>query len=959
MQASRVIRFRRRRLARQRAQVSTRLRPAGIGLLWILAILLAGGLIALGLVYADATRDLPSPDALPALFGGGKGPLLQPVRFYDRSGDHLILALENPGAARRYISIDPAQPDSLPDSLIQLTIAANDPTFWSHPGYSLYGIPEGYHATIAQQLVSETLLANEPASLRRGLRERLLAAQITAKYGRFQVLEWYLNCVDYGHYAVGAEAAAQAYFGKPAHDLTLGEAGILVAVAGAPALNPIDAPGVALQLREQLFKRLLASGKLNAAQASTALSAPLPFRKPPAGDGSLAPAFTRLALAQLEEAVGAGRVKLGGLSVVTTLDLDLQRQTLCALQTHLQRLSGNPNDVPAADSSACQAARLLPTLSPAARDLPEGISAAAEVLDPKTGQILALTGEATPQRETSSAGTHVPGSILTPFIYLAGFSRGYSPASLVWDLPPASGQAADPVLAKLVEGYRGPLRMRTALVSDVLAPAAALQSELGAQNVWRQAALLGLDTTASTAGEAGFPFTGGQTTLTELSQAYGVLADQGVLAGYPGAGDSLRSSALLRVESATEGVLLDRSAPATQSILSEPLAYLANAVLSDEPARWPSLGSPNDLEIGRPAAAKLGRTQGGDAWAVGYTPQRVTAVWLGAPTGSDWQGTLDPQLAAGPWHALIQWASRDLPARGWTLPAGVSTLRVCDPSGLLSTAQCPSVVDEVFLSGNEPTQADNLYQSFQVNRETGRLATVFTPAQLVEERVYPVYPVDALAWARQAGITLAPASYDDISAQPVLADASFSTPAMFAVVHGKVAIRGTAAASDFASYRVQVGAGLNPTQWVQVGKEGSAPVAVGSLAEWDTVGMTDGLYAVRLLVVHKDQRIETATIQVTVDNTPPKAAVVYPKAAQSFDYAEVKVISLQIQVSDAAGVDRVEWWVDGKLAGSVSQAPFSLPFSAQAPGKHTALAKAFDRAGNETDTDPIEFSFGP
>jgi membrane peptidoglycan carboxypeptidase len=962
MQAARVIRFRRRRLVRQRAQTGSRLRPAGVGLLWVLAITLAGGLIALGLVYADVTRDLPSPDALPALFGGGQGPLLQPVRLYDRSGQHVILALENPGAPRRYVSIDPAQPDSLPDSLIQLTVAANDPTFWSHSGYSLYGIPEGNHVTIAQQLVSETLLANEPSSLRRSLRERLLAAQITAKYGRFQALEWYLNTIDYGHYAIGAEAAAQAFFGKPAHDLTLGEAGILVAVAGAPALNPIDAPGVALQLRDNLFKRLLASGAsgaLTPAQASQALTAPLSFRKTPAGDGSLAPAFTRLALAQLEEAVGAERVKLGGLSVITTLDLDLQRQTLCALQTQLQHLSGISNDVLAADGSACQSARLLPTLPSTPRDLPKGVSAAAELLDPQTGEILALTGESTPQRETPTPGAHAPGSVLTPFIYLAGFSRGYSPASLVWDLPPASGQTADPALAAPDGKYRGPLRMRTALVSDVLAPADALQNELGAQNVWRQAALLGLESTASTAGAAGFPFAGGGTTLYELSQAYGVIADQGVLAGYPAAGGSLRSNALLRVESATQGVLVDRSAPAKQTILSDSLAYLVNSVLSDEPARWPSLSSPNDLEIDRPAAAKLGRTQNGDAWAVGYTPQRLAAVWFGGTAGSDWKGSLDPQLAAGAWHALIQFSTRDLPARGWTTPAGVSTLKVCDPSGLLPTAQCPSVVDEVFLIGNEPTQADTLYQSFQVNRETDRLATVFTPAQLVEERVYPVYPADALDWAKASGILFAPTRYDDIPVQPLLADASFTAPAMFAVVHGRVAIHGTAAASDFASYRVQVGAGLNPTEWVQVGKEGSAPVAGGSLADWNTTSTPDGLYAVRLLVVHKDQRIETATIQVTVDNTPPKVAVVYPKPGESFAFSAVKVISLQAQVTDAAGVDRVEWWLDGKLAGTVSQSPFSLPFTAQATGQHTVLAKVFDRAGNEADSIAVEFSFGP
>jgi membrane peptidoglycan carboxypeptidase len=953
MHPARVIRFRRRRLARTRGRFSMRLRPLGTGLLLAICLALAGALAGLGIAYAEVTRDLPSLAALPALFTPGSGPWLQPTRLYDRSGQHLILALDNPGAPRRYLPLDETQSDGLPASLVRMTLAAKDPNFWTHSGYSLYGILEGAHPTLAQELVSETLLADEPVSLRRSLRERLLAAQITARYGRRQILEWYLNSVDYGHYAVGAEAAAQAFFGKPAHDLNLGEAAVLVAVSNAPALNPIDAPGAGLQLREQMLEWLLANRLISGAELHQALSDPVTFRSPPAADASLAPAFTRLVLSQLGDVVGEARITHGGLMVITTLDLDLQRQALCTVQTHLLRLQGNPKDVSAADGAACQAARLLPTLAPEARDLPQGVSAAAAVLDPQTGELLALTGAATPQRETGSPGEHTPGTLLSPFIYLAGFARGNSPASLVWDLPGGQADLPNP-------GGKtwGPLRMRSALVSDAWGPAAQLLTELGAQGVWRQAELLGLSAAVSGAGLPGFPLAGGKAGLIEMGQAYGVIANQGVLAGVSGAAGSLHSNTILRVESAGVGRLVDRSAPTTQAVVSAPLAYLLNSVLTDEPARWPTLGFPNDLEIGRPAGARLGRTLTGDAWAVGYTPQRVVTVWLGPPPGSTWKGALDPRLAASLWHALIQWTSRDQPARGWNVPAGVSSERVCDPSGMLPTASCPSVVDEVFLSGNEPTQADTFYQPFQVNRETGRLATVFTPPQLVEQRVYPVLPSAALAWAKRSGLALAPDTYDDIPQQPALADAAISAPAMFGVVHGKLAIRGTASAADLASYRVQVGAGLNPTEWVQVGAEGTSAVSGGTLAQWDTAGLT-GLYAVRLLVIHRDQRVETATLQVTVDNTPPKVAVVYPSAGEAFPFPQVKMISLQAQVEDGAGVGRVEWWIDGRLEKTISQAPFSLPYETSAPGKHSVVAKAYDRAGNGTSSEPVTFSFGP
>jgi hypothetical protein len=181
---------------------------------------------------------------------------------------------------------------------------------------------------------------------------------------------------------------------------------------------------------------------------------------------------------------------------------------------------------------------------------------------------------------------------------------------------------------------------------------------------------------------------------------------------------------------------------------------------------------------------------------------------------------------------------------------------------MLPTAECPYIVNEVFLSGNEPVQADTMYRKFAVNRETGLLATVFTLPQLIEERVYLVVPPEARAWAESAGLAIPPSTYDVIQAPHINPDVTITLPALFAEVRGRIRIEGTAAGVDFVSYRVLIGQGLNPREWIQIGAD-TAPVTAGLLAEWDTSGLS-GLYAIQLQVIRSDQRVDTAIIQVTI-----------------------------------------------------------------------------------------------
>jgi hypothetical protein len=240
-----------------------------------------------------------------------------------------------------------------------------------------------------------------------------------------------------------------------------------------------------------------------------------------------------------------------------------------------------------------------------------------------------------------------------------------------------------------------------------------------------------------------------------------------------------------------------------------------------------------------------------------------------------------------------------------------------------------------------------LYRKFQINRETGRLATVFTPPDLVEARVYLLVPSEAQDWARQAGLQTPPDTYDvilaDASASP---HANITSPPMFAYLRGEVRITGTAAGSGFSLHRLQVGQGLNPSMWLQVGQDMRSPVTDGELGVWDTQGLS-GLYALQLQVLYKDQHVETAVVQVTVDNQPPDVDIVYPVDDQEVPQPGADML-LQAQVSDDLALKNVEFYIDNVLINTLPKAPFTVAWPSH-PGTHVLRVKAIDQAGNSSE----------
>ncbi len=832
-----ILRARRERRLEKQNKQSAHARGAIISGGIVLSLLLAAGIMLGAFAYADVTRELPSTEILPRLLNPPDGLLLQPTRIYDRSGLQVLATFAPNDAPRRYIPVNPQNPQHIPENLVNAVIAVADPQFKTHSGYAIQGFndPE-LHPTIAQRLVSNLILYNEPPSTRRAIRERILAAQITAQFGRTQIIEWHLNSANFGNHAYGVDAAAHLYFNKPADELTLAESAILAAVSETPALNPLDAPQVALQRGREVLYILNGLGLVSNETTALALAETPKMESTPLTPPTVAPAFVNMVLTQIESQIPRERIERGGMTVITTLDYDLQKKAACVTEVYATRMAGLPT--PETD---CDSARLMPSLPPAVTFADS--SASALILDPNTGQVLAMVGETNQGGETPLATAHRPGSSLDAFVYLTGFTRGLSPASLTWDIPDGE------IIQNFDGQFHGPMRLRMALANDYQIPVETLKTQMGIENVTKIASSFGIDLNADVS-------------MLELAGAYGVFGTQGVYFGQT-INDEFLPVSVLRVESVDRSVLLDWSQPQAQTVVTPAMSYLMTNVLSDETARRQSMGNSNALEIGRPAGVKVGQTPDGrDAWVVGFTPSYVVAAWTGVRGESD---SVTPRFPAVLWNALMQTASENTPADGWTMPQGISAMTVCDPSGMLPTRECPNLVTEVFLNGSEPTQADNMFREFSINRETGLLATVFTPPELIDNRVYMLIPENARDWAQSADLDIPPTSYDAIQAPPINPVANITSPQLFADVNGVVQIVGTAAGDGFLYYRVQVGKGLNPQEWIQVGSDTTTPVTNNILAEWDTTELS-GLYAVQLVVVRDGQLVDTAVIQVTISN---------------------------------------------------------------------------------------------
>ncbi len=938
---------------RQHVRVHRRqvLRTTGWGMAAIAAVAMIGVILLLTWQYSRLTFDLPSIEQIPQQLNAQSVIFTKPTRLIDRSGTQVLLDLTTPGVQRKYMRIAGVG-DRVSADFVNAIIAITEPGYHTSSGVDLLNLNPEEHRTIAQKLVFDMLLSQEPSTSRRAIRERILAAQIISRYGRDRVLEWYINSLPFGHLAYGVEAGAQTYFGKASSAINLPEAATLAGVALAPAINPWDSKAGAETLKQEVLKIMTLQGVItpavfNAAIRGTVDIAPITLQP----EGSV-PTFNRKVQKQLEQTLGKAHLERGGLTVQTTLDQTLQGELVCIIQTQLSALEGKSPDL-IQQSKLCPASRLLPLLPPGETFTPGRIASSAMVADPQTGEILAMTGEISTTGISPVLQPHAIGSLVTPFVYINGFAQGYSPATLVWDAPDSSQPAISNISGN-PDQFHGPVSIRTALANDYLQPAVWMIRQLGWNSFLRLTRSMGLSFHQT---EEASELLQQQVTLTDVIRAYSVLAGSGIRAGVKDGSEEYPSlNSILKVWDENGNLILDRTTPDSVSVVSAPLVYLVNQPLSDDIARRPSMGFPNVLQLGTPTSAKIGMNlTKNESWTVGYTSDRVVGVWLGARESSPPDPVvIDYRWTAGIWRAVMDRSMSEVTPKPLTPPPGVTTLKVCDPSGYLPTEDCPITAEEIFISGLEPTTPDTLYHRLTINRETGRLATVFTAPELTQDKVFLDVPTEFIPWAKNAGLNISPTEYDIIQSGVEDPAVHFSSPQMYSYVHGKVELTGTASSQDFSVYRIQIGEGLNPRTWQQIGQDGRTPVIEGLLGELDTTGL-NGLYVLRMQVIDTQNRIKSAYLQLTVDNELPKVKIAYPGADQIIDASSSPVILIRVDASDNVGMERVEIWLDGKKLTELSTIPYAIPWDVLS-GKHVLQAIGYDSVGNKSIGSDISFT---
>ncbi len=893
--------------------------------------------------------------------------------------------------------------NQLPQTLLDATIASEDPDFWQDEGINTAVILRKLisfsrrtdqtigESTLILNIVRQNLIdANRSvvgdrlslANYGDKLEELLLAHRVSNSYTKDQILEWYLNTAFYGNLAYGVDAAARVYFNKSPTDLTLAESAMLAAVPRAPHLNPFDNFDEAKQRQVQVLEAMAEAGMIGRETMATAQFSPLAVA--PGLEERfdiIAPHFSYYVRQELEARLGSETLLKGGLQIYTTLNLEIQQQAECLARAHINRLSGNIGpELPADERNSCFALEFLPSLPASDIGLDFNVNnAAIIVMDAETSGLKAMVGSLKYwDKEINGAfnmavnGQRQPGTAIKPFIYLTALSQGYTAATMTLDVE--TGFTNDPegipfIPTNIDDQYHGPMRLRQALGNGYNVPAIQVMSWVGADKVLRTAHSLGITGLEQKPNDYDLSLAlgGGHVTLLDMVYAYNVINNMGVMLGQTRI--ALRSLAnertldpvtIFRVEDGNGDIIYEYSRPQRREILTPQLAYLMNDMMSDRSARCNAFGCPNvmELPLNRPAAVTTGNTNDWrDAWTIGYTPQLITGVWVGNSDNRDMNQLSGVQGAAPIWHALMSWILQDEPVAVWTQPPDLVELAVCNISGLLSTPYCPTV-SELFIAGTQPTVQDSIYQEFAINRENGRLATIYTPPELVEHKIFKVYPEQAAAWADENNVERPPTEYDTINTDlGSKGDAVISWPTPFTYINSSIEITGTASGENFDYYRLAYFKGLTPANLQEITNNEREAKESELLGNWD-VSNLNGLYTLLLTVIREEGSFVEVSVPVTVDNIPPSISIISPRSNQEIATDSERVTFLT-EVDDNISVTQVSFYLDdadAPFATSVAQ-PFTAQWSIRGAGCHTFMAIATDVAGNETPTTAVPVCF--
>jgi membrane carboxypeptidase/penicillin-binding protein PbpC len=356
-----------------------------------------------------------------------------------------------------------------------------------------------------------------------------------------------------------------------------------------------------------------------------------------------------------------------------------------------------------------------------------------------------------------------PGSALKPFTYSLSFdpnqAHPWTPATMILDV-------STPFITSHLQSYtpsnyglaeHGPVLIREALASSYNIPAVVALDHVGLQNLLNLLHKLGITTLQDTSRlDLSVTLGGGEVRLQELTAAY---------AAFDNGGHVVKPSMILQVRDLSGKTLYQWQPPVTTPPVIDPrVAYLITNILSDNNARLPEFGDHSALQIDRPAAAKTGTTTDfRDNWTMGYTPNLVVGVWVGNANNTPMVNVSGVSGAGPIWNEFMRAVLKGQPALDFQRPPGLVQAQVCSVSGLLPTPACPSTRLDWFIQGTVPTQYDNMFQSFTIDRTTGLLATDETPQEQRVNKIYEVLPQEARSWGLRHGVEPPPAAAKQVA----------------------------------------------------------------------------------------------------------------------------------------------------------------------------------------------------
>ncbi len=545
----------------------------------------------------------------------------------------------------------PIDINKVPQNLQNAFIAAEDNRFYEHIGIDPIGIFRAIFAnltnrgiaqggsTITQQLAKNAFLSQEQ-TLKRKIQEAMLALEIEHKYSKKEILEMYMNQIYFGQGAYGIQTAAKTYFNKDVNELTLTQCAMLAGLPKSPNYySPFNNLNEAKKRKNVVLDQMVKYGYVSAAEAEDAKNQDLGLSKShQSKEADEYASFIDYVSQQVAKKYGDDALYKEGLKIYTTMDVDKQHAAVRAMRN----LPNNYTD----ENGLTQP------------------QAAIVSIDPKTGHILAMVGgRGQDSFNRASMAVRQPGSAFKPFVYLTALQHDMTPDTTMDDQPVTYGSWSP----KNAGGsYSGTMALSDALAHSVNTIAVQLADKVGTKNIIANAKKMGITTLDAKDDNLAMAL-GGLTkgvTPLEMASAYGTFANKGV---------HVKPTAIVKILDRNGNVLEDASTLEKEEtktrVMSEREAYEMTTMLEGVIDH----GTGTAAAIGRPAAGKTGTTDDNkDAWFVGYTPDIVTAVWIGDDTGSHSLGEIyGGTIPAEIWKDYMSSATSDESGGDFSAPSGM------------------------------------------------------------------------------------------------------------------------------------------------------------------------------------------------------------------------------------------------------------------------------------------------